>query len=68
MNKLILTENRVFVSLVGPSETGKTQRIYIWLKIGTFHSKFNKIYFFNQHSQLFYDVMQKKFKILSLCK
>ena len=60
MNKLIATKNRVFVSLVGPSETGKSQLIYNWLKLGTFQPKFDKIYFFYHHSQPFYDVMQKE--------
>ena len=60
MNKLISTKNRVFISLVGPSETGKSQLIYNWLKIGTFQPKFDKIYFFYQHSQPLYDVMQKE--------
>ena len=58
MNKLISTKNRVFISLVGPSETGKSQLIYNWLKIGTFQPKFDKIYFFYQHSQPLYNVMQ----------
>ena len=59
MNKIISAKNRVFISLVGPSENGKTQLIYNWLKIGTFQPKFDKIYFFYQHSQPLYDVMQK---------
>ena len=59
MKKLISTKNRVFISLVGPSETGKWQFIYNWHKIGTFQPKFDKIYFFYQHSQPLYDVMQK---------
>ena len=59
MNKLISTKNRVFISLIRPSETGKLQLIYNWLKTGTFQPKFDKIYFFYQYSQLFYDVMQK---------
>ena len=42
MNNLISTKNRVFISLVGPSETGKSQPIYNWLKIGTFQTKFDK--------------------------
>ena len=49
MNKLISTKNRVFTSLVGPSQTGKLQFVYNWLKIGTFQPKFDKIYFFYQH-------------------
>ena len=64
MNKLISTKNRVFISLVGPSETGKTQLIYNWLKVGTFQSKFDKIYFSYQHSQPLYDVMQKEIENL----
>ena len=64
MNKLISTKIRVFISLVGPSETGKSQLIYNWLKFGTFQPKFDKIYFFYQHSQLLYDVMQKEIENL----
>ena len=48
-----------FISLVGPAETGKSQLIYNWLKNGTFQPKFDKIYFFYQHSQTLYDVIQK---------
>ena len=64
MNKLIFSKNRVFISLVGPSETGKLQLIYKWLNIGTFQTKFDKIYFFCQHSQPLYDVMQKEIENL----
>ena len=60
MNKLISTKNRVFISLVGPSETGKSQLIYNWLKVGTFQPNFDKMYFFYQHSQPLYNVMQKE--------
>ena len=65
---LISTKNRVFISLVGPSETGKSQLIYNWLKIGTFQPKFDKIYFFYQHSQPLYDVMQKEFESLEFVR
>ena len=64
MNKLIFTKNRVFISLVDPSKTGKSQPNYIWLKIGTFQPKFDKIYIFCQHSQPLYDVMQKEIENL----
>ena len=64
MNKLISTKNRVFISLVGPSEIGKSQLIYNWLKIGTLQPKFDKIDFFYQHSQPLYDVMQKEIEKL----
>ena len=64
MNKLISTKNQVFISLVGPSETGKSHLIYNWLKIGTFQPRFDKIYFSYQHSQPLYDVKQKEFENL----
>ena len=65
MNKLISEqENRVFFSLVGPSETGKLQLNSNWLKIGTFQTKFDKIYFFHQHFEHFYDVVQKEIEDL----
>ena len=63
MNKLNSTKNRVFISLVVPSETGKLHRIYNWLKIGTFQPKFDKTYFIHLHSQPLYDVLKKKLKI-----
>ena len=64
MNKLVSTKNRVFISLVGPSETGKSQVIYNWLKTGTLQPRFDRNYFFKQHSQPFYNVMQKEIKNL----
>ena len=64
MNELISTKNRVFISLVGPSETEKSQLIYNWLKIGTFQPTFDKIYLFYQHSEPLYDVMQKEIENL----
>ena len=60
MNKLISTKNRVFISLVGPGESGKSQLIYQWLKNDTFQPKFDKILFFYQHFQPLYDVMVKE--------
>ena len=68
MNKLISTKNRVFIPLVVPSETGKSQLIYNWLKIGTFQPKFDKIYFFYQHSQHLYDFMQKEIESLEFVR
>ena len=46
MINLISTKNRVFISLVGPSEIGKLQLRYKWLKKGKFQPKFDKTYFF----------------------
>ena len=66
MNKLVSRKNRVFISLVGPSETGKSQFLYNWLKIGTFQIKFDK--FFYQHSQPLYDVMEKEVEKLEFVR
>ena len=60
MNNLFQSKNRVLISLVGPSETRKSQPLYNWLKDGTFQPKFDKSYFFYQHSQTPYDVMHKE--------
>ena len=60
MNKLISTKNRIFKSLVGPSDSGRTHLIHEWLKFETFQPKSDKIFFFYQHPQPLYDVMQKE--------
>ena len=60
MNKLIFTKNRIFLSLVGPSDSGKTYLIHEWLNIGTFQPKCDKSYFFYQHLPPLYDNMQKE--------
>ena len=59
LNKLIFPKNSFFISLVRPSKSVKTYLIYEWLEVGTFQPKFDKIYFFYQHPQPLYDVMQK---------
>ena len=41
------------VSLVGPSDSGKTYLIHEWLKVGTFQPKFNKIHFLYEQPQPF---------------
>ena len=63
-NKLISTKNRVFISSVGTSETGKLQLIYNWLKFGTFQPNVYRICIFYQHSQPLYDAMQKEIEYL----
>ena len=60
MNKLVSTKNRIFISLVGPSDSGKMYLIHEWLKVETFQPKFDKIYFFYQYPQPLYGVMRKK--------
>ena len=53
-------KNRVFLSMVSPSETAKSQHIHNWLRNGTFQPKFDKIYCFYQHSQTLFDASQKE--------
>ena len=60
MNKLFSTKNRIFISLVGASDSGKTYLIHEWLRVGTFQPKLDKIYSLFQHLQPLYDVMQKE--------
>ena len=61
MNNLIfLQKTAFFVSLVGPSDSGKTYLIHKWLKVGTFQPKFDKTYFFYQHPQPLFYVFQKE--------
>ena len=62
MNKIISTKERVFISLVGPSGSGKSQLIHDWLVFGTFQPEFDKIYYFYQHYQSLYGLMSKNIK------
>ena len=50
--------------MVGPSETGKLQFFYSWLKIETSQPTFEKSCIFYQHSRLLYNGMQKETKNL----
>ena len=42
----------------------KSQHIYNWLKNGTFQAKFDKVYFFYQHSQTLFEITQKEIETL----
>ena len=64
MNKIIPTEDRVFMSIVGPSGCGKTRLIYDMLRVGTFQPSFDKILFFYQHYQPLYDEMQQNIEFV----
>ena len=60
MKKLVSTKKRVFISLVGPSETEKSNLTYNWFEIETFQSKIDKNYFFHQNSKPLYYAVQKR--------
>ena len=59
MKNLFSTKNRIFIYLVGPSNSGKTYLIHECLNVGIFQLKFNKIWLFNQLPQPLCDVKQK---------
>ena len=67
MNKLIFTKNRVFISLVGPPETEKTQLIYNWRKFEHYNQSLTNFTFFINILNLFTMLCKKKLKISSLC-
>lgn len=45
MNKIIFTNDRVFMVIVGPSGSGKTKLIFSMLEGETFHPRFENIFF-----------------------
>lgn len=57
MNKVIPTDERVFMSLVGPSGSGKSQLVADMLSNGTFQPSYDKIIYFYQHFQPLYSDM-----------
>ena len=59
MNKVILTHDRVFMSIVGQIGCGKTELIFRMLKSSTFYPRFEKNYYFYKEFQpLFKDMQQ----------
>ena len=59
LNKPTFTKNGFFISLIGPSKTGKSQLNYNWLKMERFNQILTKPFFY-QHSQPVNDGMQKE--------
>ena len=62
MNKKISTKERIFISLVGPSGSGKPHLIHDWKIFGTFQPDFDKNYYFYQHYQSLYGLMSKNIR------
>ena len=58
MNKVNPTEDRVFMSMVGPAASGKSHLIFQMLEKGTFVLAFDKSFYFYQYSQKLYAEMQ----------
>ena len=51
MNKIILTKDRLFMSVSDPSGSGETDLIFQMLLKGTFDPSYNKIFYFYLHDQ-----------------
>ena len=59
MNKVILTDNQVFMSLVGASGSGKTTLLYKLLTLPVFQPRYQSIIFFYQHYQEAYEQLKR---------
>ena len=60
MNKVILTNGRIFMAVVGPSGSGKTDLIFNMLQSRSLYPAFLKNYYFNKEFQdTFTDIPQK---------
>ena len=60
MNKTISSKQRIFISLVGLSRSGKSHIISDCLKIVTFQTAFDNLFCFYQHYQPLYNQRQTK--------
>ncbi len=60
MNKLVLTHDRVFMAIVGPSGVGKTQLLANMLINGSFSPPFAKILFFYCEYQDIYNKLSQR--------
>ena len=64
MNKIINTNDRLFMSMVGPSGSGKTRLIFEMLvSNSTFYPRISKTYFFYKEHQPIFTEMRKKIDI-----
>lgn len=63
MNKVIFTNPRLFMAVVGPSGGGKTQLVFRMLLEGTFYPRFEKVYYFFNEYQPLFDKIQPRLNI-----
>ena len=59
MNKVIPTDNHVFLSLVDPSDSGKTTLLYKLLTLPVFQPRYQSVIFFYQHYQEAYEKLKR---------
>ena len=62
MNKKVSTKERIFISFVGPSGSGKSHLFLDWLIIGFFQPDIDKVYYLYQHYKSLYGLMSKNIK------
>jgi len=60
MNKIISTKERVFMSIVGPSGSGKSRLIFELIKQNVFQPAYKKIIYFYQNYQPLFREMSEK--------
>ena len=68
MNKVILTNDRIFMAVVGPSGSGKTDLIFSMLQSSSFYPKFPIIYYFYKEFQDTFTAMQRKIQQIEFIK
>ena len=66
MNKIISTSDRLFMAVCGPSGCGKTEIIFQMLLKNTFFPNFKSIYYFYQHDQPKFQMMERNLNIYFL--
>ena len=64
MNKIISTQDRVFMAVVGPSGCGKTELIFKMLSGNSFYPKLNHIIFLYREMQQIYVKMKQKLGVI----
>ena len=64
MNKIISTQDRVFMAVVGPSGCGKTELIFKMLSGNTFYPKFHHVIFLYREMQQIYIKMEQKLGVI----
>lgn len=63
MNKIILTQDRMFMAVVGPSGSGKTELIFNMLLGSSFYPSFKKIFFFYKEYQKLFQFVHEKINV-----
>ena len=63
MNKIIFTNDRFFMAVVGPGGSGKTRLIVSMLASQTFHPGFSNVFYFYKENQPLFIEMEKNLNI-----